>query len=329
MLLCMALVFAGVCILALGTPQHALAADRPSSCGQLAVKGGQLTSAKTGKAVQLRGVSTHGLSWFPQYVNQACFSQISSEWGCNLVRLAMYTAEYNGYCTGDAANRSKLRALVDKGVKAAEAANMYVIVDWHILSDGNPNTYYKQARSFFNWASKRYKSSKNVIFEICNEPNGVSWAQVKSYEKKIVKLIRSNGAKNVILCGTPTWSQELDKAVASPITGYKNLMYTLHFYAGTHGEQLRQVYMNAVAAGLPVFVSEFGICDASGNGALNKPQANKWIKALNKNKTSFVCWQLSNKAESSSLLKASCAKTSGFTASNLSASGRWLMGVLQ
>ncbi|MGN0077472.1 MAG: glycoside hydrolase family 5 protein [Coriobacteriales bacterium] len=320
-----AVVFAGM----LAAPHSALAAqDRPSSCGQLVVKGSQLCSAKTGEPVQLKGVSTHGLSWFPQYVNQECFEQISSKWGCNVVRLAMYTAEYNGYCTGDAANRAALRALVEKGVRAAAKADMYAIVDWHILSDGNPNTHLKQAKSFFNWASKKFKNSKNVIFEICNEPNNVGWDQVHSYERKIVKLIRGNGAKNVVLCGTPTWSQELDKALAKPVTGYKNLMYTLHFYAGTHGAWLRDVYERAVAGGLPVFVSEFGICDASGNGALNKTEANAWIKALNAHKTSFVCWQLSNKAESSSLIKASCSKTSGFTRSNLTASGRWLLAKL-
>ena len=122
----------------------------------LQVKGTKLVNAK-GKTVQLKGVSTHGLSWFPQYVNQKAFTGMKKNWKINVVRLAMYTAEYNGYCTGDDQNRKNLEKLIDNGVRYATKAGLYVIIDWHILSDGNPKTYQKQAVSFFKKMAKKYR----------------------------------------------------------------------------------------------------------------------------------------------------------------------------
>lgn len=173
--------------------------------------------------------------------------------------------------------------------------------------------------------AKKYKNHTNVIYEICNEPNGgTSWKTIKTYAKKVVKAIRAKDKKAVILIGTPNWSQDVDIVAESPLKGYKNLMYTLHFYAGTHGDYLRGKAQTALDNGLPLFVSEFGICDASGNGSLNKAEGAKWMKFLKKNKISYIGWNLSNKAESSALLKSSCRKTSGWTSKNYTPWAKWL-----
>lgn len=291
----------------------------------LKVKGTQLVNEK-GKTVRLKGVSTHGLSWYPEYVNQKAFTDMKKNWKINAVRLALYTSEYNGYCTGDAANRKALEQRIDKGVKYATKAGLYVIIDWHILSDGNPRTYEKEAVAFFKKMASKYKKHTNVIYEICNEPNGgTSWTDIKAYAKKVVKAIRSKDKKAVILIGTPNWSQDVDIAAQDPIKGYKNLMYTLHFYAGTHGEYLRQKAQAALDQGLPLFVSEFGISDASGNGALNPTEGSRWMKFLKRNKISGIGWSLSNKAESSALIKSSSKKTSGWKNKDLTLWGKWLV----
>jgi endoglucanase len=296
--------------------------------GALHVEGTTLCD-KDGNTVQLRGVSTHGLSWYPEYVNDKCFKELHDKWGANVVRLAMYTAEYNGYCTGDANNRKSLKKLIKKGVKLAAKYNMYVIVDWHILSDGNPNTYKKQAKAFFKDMSKALCGYDNVLYEICNEPNGgTTWKQIKSYAKTIISTIRKNDKDAVIIVGTPTWSQDVDQAAASPLEG-DNLMYALHFYAGTHKDDLRKKMVAAIQKGLPIFVTEYGICDASGSGSINKTEANKWVKAMDKYNVSYVAWNLSNKSETSALIKSSCKKTSGFSRSNLSSSGKWLYDLLR
>lgn len=291
----------------------------------LKVKGTQLVNSK-GKKVQLKGVSTHGLSWYPEYVNQKSFTYMKKNWKINTVRLALYTSGYNGYCTGDDANRRALEKRIDQGVKYATKAGLYVIIDWHILEDGNPRTYEKQSIAFFKKMAKKYKNHTNVIYEICNEPNGgTSWKTIQTYAKKVVKAIRSKDRDALILVGTPNWSQDVDIAAENPLKGEKNLMYTLHFYAGTHGTDLRGKAQNALKKGLPLFVSEFGISDASGNGALNKKEGGKWMKFLKKNKISYVGWNLSNKAESSALIKNSCRKTSGWKSGELTSWGKWLV----
>lgn len=328
--------FALVCVLALGlclTGGLQIAEAKTTtyydaSAGRLHVKGTKLVDKK-GHEVQLRGVSTHGLSWYPQYVNDKCFAQLHDKWGANVVRLAMYTEEYNGYCSGDAKNRSDLKKLIKKGVRLAKKHKMYVIVDWHILSDGNPNSHKKEAKAFFREMSREFKGYNNVIYEICNEPNnGTSWKEIKSYARSVISTIRKNDKKPVIVVGTPTWSQDVDQAAADPIKG-DNIMYALHFYAATHKADLRNKMTAAINKGLPVFVTEYGICDASGNGAIDKKEADRWVQTMDEYGVSYIAWNLSNKQESSSIIKSSCSKVSGFKKSELSDEGKWLYHLLR
>ena len=300
----------------------------PSVNGKLHVEGCKLVDQNNNE-VQLRGVSTHGLSWYPQYVYDKCFAQLHDNWGANVVRLAMYTEEYNGYCSGDAKNRSDLKKLIKKGVRLAKKHKMYVIVDWHILSDGNPNSHKKEAKAFFREMSREFKGYNNVIYEICNEPNnGTSWKEIKSYARSVISTIRKNDKKAVIVVGTPTWSQDVDQAATDPIKG-DNIMYALHFYAATHKADLRNKMTAAINKGLPVFVTEYGICDASGNGAIDKKEADRWIQTMDEYGVSYIAWNLSNKQESSSIIKSSCPKVSGFKKSELSDEGRWLYHLLR
>ena len=297
--------------------------------GALQVKGNRLTD-QNGNQVQLKGISTHGLSWFPQYVNEDFFRQMRDEWQVDMVRLAMYTAEYNGYCTGDEGNKQTLKNLVSEGVNHATNLGMYVIIDWHILSDSNPLQYKEEAKQFFGEMAERYQGYDNVIYEICNEPNsGTSWQDIKSYANEVIPVIKAKDPNAIILIGTPNWSQFVNEAAADPVTGYDNLMYTLHFYADTHRDDLRNTLQNAYNQGLPIFVSEFGITDASGNGAVNRDEGNKWIDLMDQNGISYCIWSLSNKDESSAFFKSSCNKTSGFTNEDLSDQGAWYLDVLK
>ncbi len=298
-----------------------------TAAGGLSVAGTQLVDS-AGNPVQLRGISTHGLAWFPDYVNADCIRQLKEEWGMNVFRLAMYTAESGGYCTGG--SRDDLKALVRDGVKYATDCGMYVIIDWHILSDGNPNTYIDEAKAFFEEMSREYADYTNVIYEICNEPNGgTSWSDVKAYAEQVIAVIRENDADGIILVGTPNWSQYVEQAAADPITDYSNIMYTLHFYAATHTDSLRASMVNAIESGLPVFVSEYGICDASGSGAIDENQAEQWVRLMDEYQISYVAWNLSNKSETSAVIKSSCCKVSGFGEEDLSESGKWLYKMLQ
>lgn len=293
----------------------------PATSGALQVVGAQLCD-ESGNPVQLRGLSTHGIGWFPEYVNSELFSQFRNEWNVNVVRLAMYTAEGAGYCTGG--DTTYLKELIDTGVKAATDNDMYVIIDWHILSDGNPQTYQSQAMDFFAEMSEKYGKNNNVLYEICNEPNGgTSWSTIKAYAKEIIPVIREHDPDAVIIVGTPTWSQDVDQAVKDPLAEEDNIMYALHFYAATHKESLRSKMAAAIEAGLPIFVTEYGICDASGNGAIDYDSANQWVETMNVYGISYCAWSICNKNETCSIFKSSCQKTKDVTEEDLSESGRW------
>lgn len=292
----------------------------------LTVDGTRLVDSE-GNPVQLKGISTHGLAWYPGYVNADCFKQLKEEWEIDVIRLAMYTGESGGYCSGG--DKDGLKSLIRNGVKYATDCGLYVIIDWHILSDGNPNTYIEESKAFFKEMSQEYADYTNVLYEICNEPNGgTSWSSVKTYAEQIIEVIRENDDDGIILVGTPNWCQYVDQAAADPIKDCKNVMYTLHFYAATHMESLRNTMVNAIKAGLPIFVSEYGICDASGNGAIDRDQAEMWVSLMDQYGVSYVAWNLSNKGETSALFKSSCNKLSGFTAEDLSDSGKWLYRML-
>ena len=284
--------------------------------GRLKVSGKNIVS-ENGKKVQLKGASTHGIAWFPQYVNKSCF-QSFKKMGVNTIRLALYSDPGAGYS-------KSLYQKVDEGIRYATELGMYVILDWHILNDGNPKTHQKEALKFFARYAKKYGKQKNILYEICNEPNGdVTWKRdIKPYANKVIKRIRKYDKKNIVVVGTPTWSQDVDLVAESPLK-QKNVVYALHFYAATHTDFLRDKVRKAYEAGLPMLVSEFSICDASGNGGIDKKSATKWMNLLKKYKIGYVAWNISNKDETSALIQSSCQKTGKIKQNNLSKSGKWI-----
>lgn len=293
-----------------------------SQHGQLSVKNGQLVD-KSGKGYQLRGMSTHGLTWFPEFVNESAFKTLRDDWNTNVVRLAMYVDEWgNGQCY--MGNKSGSLELLEKGVDICIKLDMYVIIDWHVLNPGDPSKYTNEAKSFFETVSKRYAKYPNVIYEICNEPNGgASWSgNIKPYAEKIIPVIRKNAPNSVIIVGTPTWSQEIDKPLSDPLS-YKNVMYAFHFYAATHAG-LRSNVENCVAQGLPVFVSEFGTCDASGGGANDFNETQKWLSYFDKQGISYCNWSICNKDETCSVLRPGTSANGNWSESNLTENGKWI-----
>ena len=289
-----------------------------SKNGWLQVKGTQLCS-ESGSQVMLRGMSSHGIQWYPQYASVQSIANTAS-YGANVFRVAMYTAE-NGYIS----NTSKVKNAAFSAVDAAISNDMYAILDWHILSDGNPMTYKKQAEQFFAEASARYKDNPGVIYEICNEPNGnVSWSKdIKPYAQDIVNIIRKNSPKSIILIGSGTWSQDILDPAKDPVKG-SNIMYTCHFYAGTHGEWLRQRITQARKLGAPIFISEWGTSAADGSGGVYLKQSAEWLDFLEKNGISWVNWSLCDKSESSAALRSGASASGKWTQNDLSESGKFV-----
>lgn len=297
-----------------------------SSHGQLSVSGTKLVD-QYGQPFQIRGISTHGLQWFSQYNNKNAYATLRDDWGANCIRLAMYTDE-DGYCTG---NQTKMKDQVTKGVQYATELGMYTIIDWHILHDGNPQTYKTQAINFFSEMAGKYKDYNNVIYEICNEPNGCSWQDIKNYATEVISTIRSKDPSAVIIVGTPMYSQlgsqgHLYEPVDDPIRGYSNLMYAFHFYASepSHNQWLTAKIGTAISRGLPVFVSEFGLSEASGDGNVDTGKAAEWLNRCDQYQVSYCAWSLSNDYRSSSLIKSSSSRTSGWRTDELTTAGNFI-----
>ncbi len=284
-----------------------------------------------GEIVTLRGYSTHGINLYGDYINRDFLEYMRDEWKIDVIRLAMYTAEENGYCITSDEKREELMEIIDRGVKAATELGLYVIIDWHILSDNNPHIYEDMAADFWDKISDRYSSYGNIFYEICNEPNsGCTWQDIKTYSDRMIPIIRKNDPYAVILVGTPEWSQRVDEAADDPINTDDNIMYVLHFYADTHRDYLRGVGQSAIDRKLPLFVTEFGTCAADGGGAHNTEEAEKWMKLLDDNDISYVIWNISNKDETSAMIMPWCDKVTGdYTDDELREPAKWYRDVLK
>lgn len=300
--------------------------DKPgivSEHGQLRVSAEGIVVDQYEASFQLQGISTHNLAWYPEYVNIETLRRLRDDFSVNTIRLAMYTADNGGYCVSSDEGRTELLKCVLSGIDAAIELDMYVIVDWHILSDNNPNTYKQEALAFFETVASVYGNSPNLIYEICNEPNGpTSWEDIRLYAVDVIDCIRTYAPDSLIIVGTPSWSQDIDLAAQYPIER-SNLLYSLHFYAATHKDELRGKLESAVSSGLPVIVSEFGITEASGSGLIDTESADTWISMLDYYGIGYIYWNLSNKDEACALLVSSCSDPVNWTESDLSAAGQW------
>lgn len=289
-------------------------AIKPSIGGALQVievDGKKTLCSEDGNPIQLRGMSTHGLQWFPEIINNNAFAALSNDWDSNVIRLAMYVAE-NGY----AKDPEVIKQRVIDGIDLAIANDMYVIVDWHVLTPGDPNAeIYSGAMDFFDEISSLYPNNKHIIYELANEPNNTEpgvpndasgWEAVKSYAEPIIKMLRDKGNENIIIVGSPNWSQRPDLAADNPIDD-ENTVYSIHFYTGTHmpatdSTQRYNVMSNAIYAiekGLAIFASEWGTSEATGNNGPYLAEADIWLDFLNKNNISWCNWSLTNKNETS------------------------------
>lgn len=289
-----------------------------SESGRLKVQGPYIVD-QYGYAVQLKGMSSHGLQWFGQFANINAMRELKDKWGQSIFRAAMYTEE-GGYLS----NR-KLKDKVHEIVMAAIELDIYVIIDWHILSDRNPLWHLKEAKEFFDEMSKAYAGYPNVLYEIANEPNGgdVTWAGViKPYAEQIIPTIRANDPKGIIIVGTPCWSQDIQDPANDPIKGYNNIAYTLHFYAATHGQYLRDRIDYAMGKGIALFVTEWGAMDASGRGGLDYASTKAWMDLLADKYIGWAAWSLSDSTDSHAILKPGSNPNGGWQDKDLTASGK-------
>jgi endoglucanase len=281
--------------------------------GRLQVNGVEIHD-EHGAPVELRGMSLFWSQWGAAIWNTQVIDTLVDDWHSTIVRASM-AVELGGYLTDPAAEKAKVKRIVDHAVQRG----IYVIIDWH---DHNANLHTDPSKAFFKEMAEAYGQTPNVIFELFNEPEQQTWAQVKTYANAVIPVIRAAGAKNLIVIGSPHWDQDVDVAANDPLSD-TNLAYSLHFYSATHKQPLRDKATTAINKGLPLFVTEWGSSEASGGGPLDLAEAQTWLDFMHQHKLSWCNWSLFDKDESSCALVPGSSMTGGWPDSALTASGRF------
>lgn len=280
--------------------------------GQLRVEGTSLVN-QSGEKIALRGMSFGWHCYHPRFYNKGAVKWLKNDWKCNVVRAALGVEQSdNSYLKQPAASKKLIKNVIEAAIKN----DIYVIVDWH-----SHNINLKEAKVFFDEISKEYGKHPHVIYEIFNEPDEETWNEVKAYSEEVIKVIRANDPDNIILVGSPRWDQEVQLPAADPIKGFSNLMYTMHFYAGTHEKWLRDRTDEAIAKGLPIFISESAGMEATGDGPLNYKAWQDYIDWMEARGLSWITWSVSDKNESCSVLNTSASSNGNWRTEDLKESG--------
>ena len=266
----------------------------------LHVSGTALLNAK-GDTMVLNGPSLGWHSNWGRFYNEGTVRALKEKWGANITRAAI-GAHKSWDCvnTFDADSAYAVN-LAMKVIDAAISNDMYVICDWH----SHENTL-ENAKKFFTVITEKYGDSPNIIYEIWNEPLDIPWQEIKDYATELIPVIRKNAPSSVIIVGTPKWDQEVDVAAESPLTE-KNLLYALHFYAGTHKDWHRVKAEKAIAAGLPLIISECGSMEATGDGPIDYESWQAWMDLADRHGLSVLMWDIADKDETCSMISASAS----------------------
>jgi endoglucanase len=292
--------------------------------GALRVVGNQVVN-QNGVPPQLRGISFSWSIWQGRkYYSPVVVDWLVSDFKISVFRAAMAVQPAHGYLEEPDSQKQLIVSVVDEAIKDG----IYVLIDWH---DHNGYKHIPQSKAFFAEMAKKYKGVPNVIYEVWNEPERVSWDTVKNYAVQVITEIRKYDPDNLILVGSPHWDQDVDVAAADPITGFKNIAYTFHFYTSDpyHQDGLRAKGDLAIKKGLPLFVSEWGVGEASGNGVFDLGETQKWVDWLNNNKLSWTNWNLTDKDETTAFLKPGASINGGWTENDLTPAGVYIRNLIR
>lgn len=248
---------------------------------------------KDGKPFQMRGMSFFWSQWMGQFYNKSVVKNLARDWKSSIVRAAMGADKSGSYLEEPEIEQGKVETVINAAIKE----DIYVLIDWH---SHKAEDDVEEAKIFFANMAKKYGEHANIIYEIYNEPL-CTWEEIKEYARPVIDTIRHHDPDNIIIVGTPVWSQRVDKPALDPIEG-KNIAYTLHFYAATHKQELRDIGQTAVDAGICLFVTEFGTCKASGDGELDFEETDRWMEWMDKYHISWCNWSIADKNESASAL---------------------------
>ena len=275
--------------------------------GKLRVEGTQLVNEK-GESIALHGMSFGWSCFHPRFYTSGAVQELVKEWNSTVIRASLGVEPAKGYKQDSATQMQLIKTVVDAAIKE----DVYIIIDWH-----SHNINLEEAKTFFRNIATAYHQYPHIIYEIFNEPDHETWPEVKKYSEEVIKVIRAIDKHNIILVGSPRWDQEVQLPAADPIKGFGNLMYTMHFYAGTHKQWLRDRTNQAIQDGLPIFVSECAGMEATGDGPIDHAEWKKFKDWMDEKKISWLAWSVSDKAETCSVLNPTASSTGNWKESDI------------
>ncbi len=290
--------------------------------GQLSITDSKMYD-KNGQEYQLRGMSLFWSNWLGKYWNYETVKWLRDDWHCNVIRAAMGVSpdDNSGYLGNPEIEKKKMITIIE----AAIDLGIYVVVDWHSHKAQN-TAETEAAKIFFAEIAQKYGSYPNILYETYNEP-AVGWSEIKSYHEAVIPEIRKFDSKNIIILGTPTYSQDIGVAVNDPVAG-SNLCYAFHYYAASH-DFLQGNISPVVNAKKLVFVSEFGTCEYTGSGELDKDASNVWWSILDNNMISWANWAVSDAVETAAIVLPGSSVIGGWADADLTESGRFVRAKLR
>jgi endoglucanase len=288
---------------------------------------GSCEGVKDGAEVQVRGMSLYWslMDEALDFWSEDGITTMVKDMKIQIVRAAMAAGNEDwtkGKYIGYAVQPDSQTQFVKRVVEAAIKQDIYVIIDWH---SHTANTQTENAVKFFGEMAQAYGKYDNVIFEVFNEPQKIEWSVIKTYADAVVAEIRKY-SDNLILVGTPEWDQYPNRVIGSEINDPKqNTAYTFHYYAGTHcfsgkhegmfGQSWPCEGENAVEAmnaGLSVFVSEWGVTTSDGKGSVAGDN-DGWQNWMNEHKLSWANWSASRINEGSAAFDSATATPTSLT----------------
>lgn len=202
----------------------------------------------------------------------------AKKWGCNVVRFPVhpYTWRYRG--------AEAYMKLLDKGVKWATEAGLYVIIDWHSIGnlpeDKYPHfnyaTNWNEMVKFWTMIAERYKDNTTVAcYELFNEPTDqgrpLNWECWRPLMEKLIDEIRRTDAQKICLVAGMDWAYRLNEVIDNPVDR-SNVAYVTHPYPQKRKQPWEgkwEADWGKVAAHYPIVATELGFVGAGERGEHN------------------------------------------------------------
>ncbi|MEV1008450.1 glycoside hydrolase family 5 protein [Streptomyces sp. NPDC049881] len=280
---------------------------------------------ENGDPVQLRGMSTHGTQWYEQCVTDESLDVLAYDWGADVLRVSTYVQE-GGYET----DPQYFTDLASRVIEEATERGLYVVVDWHMLDPGDPNANTALAQRFFRDITARFGDQDNILYEIANEPNGVSWQAIRNYAHTLIPVVRQGAPDAVVIVGTRAWSSlgvsdgaDESEVVDAPVNA-ENIMYTFHFYAASHQDWYLDTLARA-AEELPIFVTEFGTQEYTGDGPDDFAMSQRYLDLMERENISWTNWNYSDDFRSGAVFEpGTCDNGDWADPGALKEAGEWI-----